>query len=47
MTMMVVMANQVTSLYVEDPSSTRIMQWNNISNTDGKSSQAKYRVVQK
>jgi len=36
MMMMMMMMMQVTSLYVEDPTRTRIMQWTNITNRDGK-----------
>ena len=33
--MVMMMMMQVTSLYVEDPARTRIMQWTNITNADG------------
>jgi len=36
--MMLIMMRQMESVYVEDPSRTRIMQWTDIDNPDGMSS---------
>jgi len=38
MMMMTMMMIQVQSVYVEDPSRTRIMQWTDVANPDGTSS---------